>query len=65
MGSYDSARHSTWTTSFHLQATSGARACWLVTRYGQPTITSTKGLDATPDSGSAREADNDPAALAR
>ena len=34
------------------QAEGGARPWWLVTRRGQPLITTTKGLDVTPESGS-------------
>ena len=52
-GTYDSARHRYLDNVIvFARLKGGARAWWLVTRDGQPMITSAKVLDATPGSGS-------------
>jgi hypothetical protein len=52
-GTYDAARRSYLDNVIvFARLKGGARAWWLMTRRGQPKITSTKGLDATPESGS-------------
>ena len=53
MGTSDSARHRYLDNVIvFARLKGGARAWWLVTRDGQPMITSAKVLDATPESGS-------------